>query len=384
MPEVREARCTNCGASLEVPALDAIVRCQFCGTSLSIDVPDETQPLPVVRSSSNPPLWTFGLIGFVLMLAAVGVAISAFRTQSRVSVPSVVRVDSKVPSIAHVMATQDPFEMRVTTYTRCFNRFDHRTFQSRARYWSWAGREKEMRRGRIVYGLYEIVDPKDCKAQLDALLAAEGPKEPHAELDATMSAYMTETLKLYALIKEVAAYYDRDRYKDDGFKKGEAYHGPLLQQFAAYVDVRTKLAARLDAVFETYVERFAQKSELAPTARFVKQARFLVRVFEPITWQQLKEVDKEALENQVAALDAAAQALEGSRQERAAEGFVDAVYPALRKVKGEGWSTGERMRLRGINITFVDGTPGAVIDGYNRMADQMPIALRKLVPAAWQ
>src|ERR1700761_5306774 len=77
---------------------------------------------------------------------------------------------------------------KVNAYVGCINRLSERSFEARARYFSWVGKNGPTGRERIIYGTYTIYDTSDCRKNV----AAANAMEPHdAEIEAAANGDVT-------------------------------------------------------------------------------------------------------------------------------------------------------------------------------------------------
>src|SRR5689334_7547732 len=75
---------------------------------------------------------------------------------------------------------------KLNAYVGCINRLSARSYESRARYFSWAAKEGPTGRERIIYGTYTIYDTSDCRKNVEKANALE----PHdAALETAATAY---------------------------------------------------------------------------------------------------------------------------------------------------------------------------------------------------
>src|ERR1700749_1267504 len=114
-------------------------------------------------------------------------------------------------------AQTPPAVEKMNAYVGCLNRLSARSYDSRARYFSWAAKEGPTGHERIIYGTYTIYDTSDCRKNVEKANALE----PHeAALKAAATAYAEAVGKLEPLLKEADDYYSQQDYKDDQMAKG--------------------------------------------------------------------------------------------------------------------------------------------------------------------
>jgi len=153
------------------------------------------------------------------------------------------------PLVAHTAAAQTPPGVeKLNAYVGCINRLSERSYESRSRYFSWAGKDGPTGRERIIYGTYTIYDTADCKKNVEKANALE----PHdAALEAAALAYAEAVGRLEPLLKEADDYYtqqDYKDYKDDKMAKGRALHPRLVAAWDAFASADQKLRGGVDAI----------------------------------------------------------------------------------------------------------------------------------------
>src|SRR5208283_5164809 len=103
------------------------------------------------------------------------------------------------PLAARAAAAQTPPTVeKMNAYVGCLNRLSARSYDSRARYFSWADKSGPTGRERIIYGTYTIYDTSDCVKNVEK---ANG-LEPHdAALETAATAYAKAVARLEPLLK---------------------------------------------------------------------------------------------------------------------------------------------------------------------------------------
>ena len=143
-------------------------------------------------------------------------------------------------------AAQTPsLNEKLNAYVGCINRLSERSFDSRARYFSWAAKTGPTGKERIIYGTYTIYDTSDCRKNVEKANALE-PRD--AELEAAASEYADAVSKLEPLLKEADDYYDQENYKDDKMAKGKALHPRLVAAWDAFASADQKLRSGVEIV----------------------------------------------------------------------------------------------------------------------------------------
>jgi hypothetical protein len=78
------------------------------------------------------------------------------------------------PLAAHEANAQTPPEVqKMNAYVGCLSRLSARSYDSRARYFSWADKSGPTGRERIIYGTYTIYDTADCRKNVEKANALE-------------------------------------------------------------------------------------------------------------------------------------------------------------------------------------------------------------------
>lgn len=138
-----------------------------------------------------------------------------------------------------------PPSEKLNAYVGCINRLSARSYESRARYFSWAGRQGPTGKERIVYGTYTIYDTADCRKNVEKANALE-PRD--AALEAAAAAYAEAVSRLEPLLKEANDYYSQQDYKDDKMAKGRALHPRLVAAWDAFASADQKLRNGVEAI----------------------------------------------------------------------------------------------------------------------------------------
>jgi hypothetical protein len=150
------------------------------------------------------------------------------------------------PLAADKAAAQTPPAVeKMNAYVGCINRLSARSYDSRARYFSWADKSGPTGRERIIYGTYTIYDTSDCKKNVEKANALE-PRDP--ALEAAATAYAEAVSRLEPLLKEADDYYTQQDYKDDKMAKGKALHPRLVAAWDAFASADQKLRSGVDAI----------------------------------------------------------------------------------------------------------------------------------------
>src|SRR6476620_6219100 len=142
-------------------------------------------------------------------------------------------------------AQTPPGVEKMNAYVGCINRLSERSYDSRARYFSWAAKSGPTGKERIIYGTYTIYNTADCVKNVEKANALE-PRD--ADIEAAATAYAKAAAKLEAVLKEADDYYSQQNYKDDRMEKGKALHPLLVASWDAFTVADQKLRAGVDAI----------------------------------------------------------------------------------------------------------------------------------------
>ena len=92
----------------------------------------------------------------------------------RTLVTSVAVALMTVPALPNMPSAQTPPAVeKLNAYVGCINRLSSRAHESRARYFSWVGKNGPTGRERIIYGTYTIYDTADCQKKAEVANALE-------------------------------------------------------------------------------------------------------------------------------------------------------------------------------------------------------------------
>lgn len=285
------------------------------------------------------------------------------------------------PLAAHKAFAQTPPGVeKLNAYVGCINRLSERSYSSRARYFSWAGKDGPTGKERIIYGTYTIYDTSDCRRNVETANALA----PHdAALEAAASAYAEAVGKLEPLLKEADDYYTQQDYKDDKMAKGRALHPRLVAAWDAFASADQKLRAGVEAINDRRaLEKLAEieKSE-------GRQARYHVEALMIQAKRVLRAEDKEKpdLAEITAALNDYESVVKGAEQFSGAGGgdkigsmFVSNAKSLLvtakslmRRIRDHvPYSSGDKMMLGNAGSGWmVEGSPPRLMRDYNQLVD---------------
>jgi hypothetical protein len=267
---------------------------------------------------------------------------------------------------------------KINAYVGCINRLSERAFESRARYFSWVGKNGPTGRERIIYGLYTIYDTSDCRRNVEKANALE-PRD--AELEDAASTYAEAVGKLEPLLKEADDYYSQQDYKDDRMAKGRALHPRLVAAWDVFAGADRKLRNGIEAINDRRAaERLAEieRSEGRKTRYHVEalmiHAKRVVRV------QDTARPDIAAITQAVTEYEGSVKGLEqssgadgdkiGSFFIGNAKSFLTTAKQLMRRIRDKvPYSTGDKMMLSGGGGWMVEGSPQRLLRDYNQLIE---------------
>ena len=400
---LRKLECTTCGASLEpAPGADT-VSCRYCHSTFRVpsQKPRQMSPqqasLPAARQV-YPKTTLVAMIApvLVMLLVGVGTAVSFVvrGASSATSRPAATR-PAEMPTLPRALggvgSKQDQEQLpapdlaaKLDLYTtECFNDVSPDVLGSRYRYLDWVDAEEgPRRRGRNVYGLYEVSEPSDCA---EAVQQASTMLPSRPELEAAAQAYLAAARRAHERVAEAYLYYERENYRDDDFARGNELHGPLMEAFATFAEAHAALEAQLDSAFDEVVGRRADalgrgaNDEGMLVLQSQLEARRVAQTSN-VPWRETRSIDIDAYEplvegyeqmiDRVAELGVADDDYVGGSRK-----LAQAAKELMRRVRdGRGWSTGNRVTLQAGRSShwMVDGSPGKVVDAYNDLLRESP------------
>ena len=283
-------------------------------------------------------------------------------------------------SLAPAAAQTPPGVEKMNAYVGCINRLSARSYESRARYFSWADKSGPTGRERIIYGTYTIYDTADCRKNVEKANAME----PHdGALETAATAYANAVAKLETLLKEADDYYSQQDYKDDKMAKGKALH-PLL--VAAWTEFE-----RADQTLRSGVEEINDRRALEKLAAIEqsegKQARYHVEALMIQAKRVLRAEDKTPPD--VAAITAALNDYEsivkgaeqfsgpgsdakiGSMFISNAKSYLVTAKALMRRIRDKvPYSSGDKMMLGQQGAGWmIEGSPPRLMRDYNQLID---------------
>ena len=282
------------------------------------------------------------------------------------------------PLVADVAAAQAPsVNEKINAYVGCINRLSARSYDSRARYFSWVGKNGPTGKERIIYGTYTIYDTSDCRKNVEKANALE-PRD--AELEAAAAAYAEAVARLEPLLKEADDYYTQQNYKDDRMAKGKALHPRLLAAWDAFASADQKLRGGLEAIDD---RRSAQR--LAAVERNEgRKARYHVEAL-MIHAKRLVRAEDAAKPDLAAitqALNAYESLVKAAEQLPDTEAKIDSTFignaksllttakQLMRRIRDKvPYSTGDKMMLNAGSGWMVEGSPPRLLRDYNELVE---------------
>jgi len=268
---------------------------------------------------------------------------------------------------------------KLNAYIGCINRLSERAYDSRKRYFSWAGRNGPTGQERIIYGTYTIYDTGDCRKNVEKANALE-PRD--AALEAAASAYAEAVSKLEPLLKEADDYYSREDYKDDKMVKGKALHPRLVAAWDSFASADKALRSGVEAINDKRaLERLAEieKSE-GRKARYCVEA-LMIDAKRVLRAEDTEKADLAAITQ---ALNEYEEALKAAEQVSGVEGgakigsiflssarsFLVTGKQLMRRIRDKvPYSTGDRMMLDAGSGWMVEGSPQRLLRDYNQLIE---------------
>ena len=267
---------------------------------------------------------------------------------------------------------------KINAYVGCINRLSERAFDSRARYFSWVGKNGPTGKERIIYGLYTIYDTSDCRKDVEKANALE-PRD--AELEAAATTYAEAAGKLEPLLKEADDYYTQQDYKDDRMAKGRALHPRLVAAWDVFAGADRKLRGGIEAINDRRAaERLAEieRSE-GRKARYHVEA-LMIHAKRVVRAQDTARPDIAAITQAVNEYEGSVKGLE---QSSAADGdkigsffignaksFLTTAKQLMRRIRDKvPYSTGDKMMLSGGGGWMVEGSPQRLLRDYNQLIE---------------
>ncbi|MFZ5692901.1 MAG: YiiG family protein [Pseudomonadota bacterium] len=292
-----------------------------------------------------------------------------------------------VKASAQTPPADDPPSLteKLNAYVGCINRLSERSYDSRRRYFSWAGKNGPTGKERIIYGTYTIYDTSDCRRNVETANALE-PRD--AELEAAASAYADAVSKLEPLLKEADDYYRQEDYKDDKMAKGRALHPQLVAAWDAFARADTALRKGVETINDrraaerlAAIERSEGKSARYHVDAVMIAAKRVVRSMEtgkPNIAAITQAVnDYETLVKSTEKLADAGDAKIDSFFVSNAKSFLTSAKQLMRRIRDKvPYSQGDKMMLNAGGGWMVEGSPQRLMRDYNQLVDSYNRARR--------
>lgn len=282
------------------------------------------------------------------------------------------------PVVADAARAQSPsLTQKINAYVECINRLSARSYDSRARYFSWVGKQGPTGKERIIYGTYTIYDTSGCKKSVEQANALE-PRLP--ELEAAASAYVKAVVTLEPLLKEADDYYDQENYKDDQMVKGKAMHPRLVAAWDAFAAADQTLRSGLDALQDKRaVERLAEiESTEGRKERWHIEA-LMIKAKRVMRSEGANPPDLAGITQAVSDYEEIVKATEayaagnkggkiGSSFINAAKEYLTTAKQLMRRVRDKvPYSSGDQMMLNSGGGWMVQGSPARLMRDYNQL-----------------
>jgi hypothetical protein len=268
---------------------------------------------------------------------------------------------------------------KINAYVGCINRLSERAHESRARYFSWVGKNGPTGKERIIYGTYTIYDTSDCRKNVEKANALE-PRD--AELEAAAAAYAEAVARLEPLLQETDDYYSQQDYKDDRMAKGRALHPRLVAAWDAFASADRKLRAGVEAINDKRAaERLAdiERSE-GRKARYHVEA-LMTHAKRVLRAQDTAKPDLAAITqalNDYESMVKATEQLAGKEGEAKvgsmfignAKSFLTTAKQLMRRIRDKvPYSAGDRMMLNAGGGWMVEGSAPRLQRDYNQLIE---------------
>jgi Protein of unknown function (DUF3829) len=281
-------------------------------------------------------------------------------------------------------AQTPPAVEKLNAYVGCLNRLSARSYDSRARYFSWAAKSGPTGKERIIYGTYTIYDTSDCRKNVEKANALD-PRD--ADLEAAASAYADAVGKLEPLLKEADDYYSQADYKDDKMAKGKALHPRLVAAWDAFESADQKLRAGVEAINDKRaIEKLAaiEQSE-GKQARYHVEA-LMIQAKRVLRAQDAAKPDIAAMTQAIADYEETVKGAEqfsgssvcakndakiGSIFISNAKSYLVTAKQLMRRIHDHvPYSSGDKMMLgNAMSGWMVEGSPPRLLRDYNQLVD---------------
>jgi hypothetical protein len=277
-----------------------------------------------------------------------------------------------------VVAAQAPSPTeKLNAYVGCINRLSERAYESRKRYFSWAGKNGPTGKERIIYGTYTIYDTSDCKKNVEKANALE-PRD--AALEAAASAYVEAVSKLEPMLKDADDYYTQENYKDDKMARGRALHPLLVAAWDAFASADKTLRGGVETINDrraaeklAEIERSEGRKARYHVEALMIQAKRVLRAQDTATPDVARITEAlNEYESTVKALEQlpADDAKIGSFFTGNAKSFLTTAKQLMRRIRDNvPYSTGDKMMLNAGSGWMVEGSPPRLLRDYNQLIE---------------
>ena len=282
------------------------------------------------------------------------------------------------PLSASPAAAQDASLIKkLNAYVDCINRLSARSYDSRARYFSWASQKGPTGKERIIYGTYTIYDTTDCRKKVEMANELE-PR--NAELEAAASAYAAAVSTLEPLLKEADDYYTQEDYRDDKMAKGKALHPRLVAAWDEFAKADKALSRGVESIRDKLaLEKLAEiEQKEGRKARYhiealMIQAKGLLRTMDTAK-PDVAEITK-ALSTYEETVKATEQ-ISGEGDQKIGSFFISSAKSYLttskqlmRRIRDKiPYSSGDKMMMNsGGGAWMVEGSPARLLKDYNEL-----------------
>lgn len=259
---------------------------------------------------------------------------------------------------------------KLNAYIGCMNRLSERSFDSRARYFSWVSESGPTGRERVIYGTYTIYDTSDCRKAVEAANALE----PHeASLEAAANAYVAAVTALEPLLKEADDYYQQQDYKDDKMAKGKALHPRLVAAWDAFATADTALRGGIEELQDrralarlTEIEKAEGRKGPYFAELLMIEAKRVMRA-ETASSPDIAKITEAVADFETTLKEVEAYA--GSGFTSAAKAYLVTAKQLMRRIRDKvPYSTGDKMMLSGQGSGWmVAGSPPRLTHDYNAL-----------------
>jgi Protein of unknown function (DUF3829) len=283
------------------------------------------------------------------------------------------------PALADTASAQTPSAIEKTNaYVGCINRLSARSFESRARYFSWVGKNGPTGKERIIYGTYTIYDTSDCRKNVEKANALE-PRD--TALEAAALAYAEAVTKLEPLLKEADDYYTQQNYKDDKMAKGKALHPRLVAAWDRFASADKTLRSGVEAINDKRaLEKLAEiEASEGRKARYHVEA-LMIQAKRVVRTQDTAKPDLAAITKALNEYESTVKGMEdfsgdgdgkiGSMFVGNAKSFLTTAKQLMRRIRDKvPYSTGDKMMLGAGGGWMVEGSPPRLLRDYNQLID---------------